>query len=74
MNDFKLLGSVKAVEESTLTLETESGVFKIAYNESLKKSLENVKPNDKILIQGKLEASKGIKLIAEKMIGYKRGV
>lgn len=73
MNDFKLLGLVKSVEEGTLTLETESGVFKISYNESLKRSLEYVKPTDKILIQGKLEASKGIKLIAEKMIGYKRG-
>lgn len=73
MNDFRLLGSVKSVEEGTLTLETESGAFKMTYNESLKKSLENVKANDKILIQGKLEASKGIKLVAEKMIGYKRG-
>ena len=73
MNEFKLLGSVKSVEEGVLTLETESGTFKIAYSESLKKALENVKPNDKILIQGKLEASKGIKLIVEKMIGHKRG-
>lgn len=73
MNDWTLLGSVKSLDESALTLETESGTFKIAYNESLKKSLEFLQPNDKIIIRGKLEASKGIKLIAEKMIGYKRG-
>lgn len=74
MNDWTLLGSVKVVDESAITLETESGTFKIAYNEPLKKALENVKANDKILLKGKLEASKGIKLVAEKMIGYKRGV
>ena len=73
MNKWILFGSVKTIEQNTISLETEAGTFKIGYVETLNKGLSTIKVGDKIGFSGKLESSKGIKLIAEKIIGYKRG-
>lgn len=73
MNEWKLFGSVKSIEENGISLETESGTFKIGYIEALKQGVSTIQVGDKVGLRGKLEASKGIKLVAEKIIGFKRG-
>lgn len=73
MNEWKLFGLVKAIEENGISLETESGTFKIGYIEVLKQGVSTIQVGDKVGLRGKLEASKGIKLVAEKIIGFKRG-
>lgn len=73
INQFMLYGTVKTVDESAITLEAETGTFKINFIDALKEQVANIKVDDKVGFKGKLEASKGIKLVAEKIIAVKRG-
>ncbi len=73
MNKWILFGLVKAIEDGSISLETKAGTFKINYIESLKQGLATIQVGDKIGLRGKLEASRGIKLIADKIIGVKKG-
>lgn len=73
MNEWLLLGSVKSIEDGVISLDTEVGTIKIGFNESFKERALTIQVGDKIVLKGKFEANKGIKLIAEKVVGFKRG-